>query len=318
MDINKLLYLLSDGEFHSGSQLGAALGLSRTSIWKALPLLQKLTVVVEAVKGKGYRIPNGLDLLDKNIITSLLLPYINSFLKIEILLSHSSTNDYLVERLKGCNISGYQVCLAEMQTSGRGRRGRVWVSPFAKNIYLSLAFSLGAGAEQLSGLSLVVGIAVAKALENLGVKGVGLKWPNDVFVGDKKIAGILLDLSGEATTSWNVICGIGLNVAMSKKDGSAIDQEWSALNEYIECNRNAITVELLKQLVEVIEEFKYSSFSEFMGRWNSYDVLHGKEVVILPGNRAGRCLGVNALGALIVNDGQDHVVSAGEVSVRKL
>lgn len=317
MDLNRLLSLLSDGEFHSGSELGELLGVSRTSIWKAIPSLQELSVPVEVVKGKGYRIKGGLDLLDKNKILSMLPSDIKDRVNLDILLSYSSTNDYLSSN-KGSVSHNYHICLAEHQTAGRGRRGKVWVSPFAKNISLSAGFLLGGGVEALSGLSLVVGVAVAKTLECLGLKNVGLKWPNDVFVGDKKIAGILLELNGEATTSWNVICGIGLNVHMGKKDSVSIDQEWCALTESIAIERNIVISKLLVQLVEVLELFKDEGFQSFMDDWARFDILSGEKVAVTPNGVEGYVVGVNRQGALLIKsvDGE-HVINAGEVSVRK-
>lgn len=317
MDLNRLLSLLSDGEFHSGSELGGLLGVSRTSIWKAIPSLQELSVPVEVVKGKGYRIQGGLDLLDKNKILSMLPCNIKERVNLDILLSCSSTNDYL-SSLKESVRHNYHICLAENQTAGRGRRGKVWISPFAKNISLSASFLLGGGVEALSGLSLVVGVAVAKTLESLGLKDVGLKWPNDVFVGDKKIAGILLELSGEATTSWNVVCGIGLNVHMDKKDGVSIDQEWCSLTESISIERNLVISKLLAQLVEVLELFKEEGFQSFMDEWARFDILSGEKVAVTPNGVEGRVVGVNMQGALLIKsvDGE-HVINAGEVSVRK-
>ena len=124
MDLNKLLFLLSDGSFHSGSELGDALDVSRTSIWKAIPSLQELNVPIEVAKGKGYRVTNGLDLLDKDKILSLLSQNLTKFLKIDILLSYTSTNDYLSSSKYDLGFRDYHACLVENQTAGRGRRGR--------------------------------------------------------------------------------------------------------------------------------------------------------------------------------------------------
>lgn len=317
MNLNRLLSLLSDGEFHSGSELGRLVGVSRTSIWKAIPSLQELNVPVEVVKGKGYRVQGGLDLLDKNKILSMLPCNIKERVNLDILLSHSSTNDYLASFKESVH-QNYHICLAEHQTAGRGRRGKVWVSPFAKNISFSAGFLLGGGVEVLSGLSLVVGVAVAKTLESLGIKNVGLKWPNDVFVGDKKIAGILLELSGEATTNWNVICGIGLNVHMDKNDGVSIDQEWCSLTDSISIERNFVISKLLAQLVEVLELFKVEGFQSFMSEWARFDVLSGEKVVVTPNGVEGYVVGVNMQGALLIKSvNGEHVINAGEVSVRK-
>lgn len=319
MDLNKLLTLLSDGGFHSGSELGELMNLSRTSIWKAVPSLQELGVPIEVIKGKGYRIPLGLDLLNKNKILSLLPRNISDQVSLDILLSCSSTNDYLSTFPSELDPAGYQVCLAENQTSGRGRRGRLWVSPFARNISCSVGFLLSGGVDALSGLSLVVGVAVAKALEDFGVKDVSLKWPNDVYVGGKKIAGILLELSGEATTNWKVVCGIGLNVHMSRNDNVSIDQDWCSLCDVVQVGRSEVVAKMICRLVSAIELFKAGTFQLFMDDWKRLDMLSGKRVVVSPGGIEGRVIGVNLQGALIVHDSGDvHVINAGEVSVRKL
>tara|TARA_R110001592_G_C13182547_1_gene751101 strand:+ start:4320 stop:5279 length:960 start_codon:yes stop_codon:yes gene_type:complete len=318
MDLNKLLSLLSDGNFHSGSELGEFMGVSRTAIWKVIPSLQEISVPIEIVKGKGYRIIGGLDLLNKSKILALLPRNISKLVDIDILLSHSSTNDYLSSTAKAIGLGECRVCLAENQTAGRGRRGRVWVSPFAKNISFSIGFLLGGGVEALSGLSLVVGIAVAKALEDLGLEGVCLKWPNDVFVGEKKIAGILLELSGEATTHWKVVCGVGLNVHMSESDGVNIDQAWCSIDEQVQVSRNVVVARLLERLLETLELFKEQGFNAFLAEWARLDMLNGKMVVVLPNEIEGKVIGVNLQGALIIKHGKtEYVINAGEVSVRK-
>lgn len=317
MNQNKLLSLLSDGGFHSGSDLGGLMGVSRTSVWKAIPGLQELNVPIEIIKGKGYRIPGGLDLLDKNKILSMLPHSIKSSVELDILLSVPSTNDCLATSNES-SPQNYRICLAEHQSLGRGRRGRVWVSPFAKNIYFSAGFSLGGGVESLSGLSLVVGLAVARALKALGVKGVGLKWPNDIYIHGKKVAGVLVELSGEATTGWKVICGIGINVHMGVDEGAGIDQEWCSLSEAISIGRNHVVAELLCELIRVLDDFKREGFNCFLEEWSGFDVLKGKVITVKPGSVEGCVVGVNLQGALLVRSGEGElVINAGEVSVRE-
>lgn len=318
MDLNRLLSLLSDGGFHSGSELGELMGVSRTAIWKVVPNLQELNVPIDIVKGKGYRIIGGLDLLNKNKILAFLPHSISKNIILHYLLTHSSTNDYLSSEVKDIDVGKYHVCLAENQTAGRGRRGKSWISPFAKNISVSIGFLLEGGVEVLSGLSLVVGIAVAKTLEDLGVAGVSLKWPNDVFVGEKKIAGILLELSGEATTNWKVVCGIGLNVHMSDSDKVDIDQAWCSLDDSVVLKRDVVVAKLLENLCIVLKKFKSDGFEVFMSEWSRFDMLAGKYVSVLPNQIEGKVYGVNLQGALIIkNDKSEHIINAGEVSVRK-
>ncbi len=318
MDLNRLISLLSDGEIHSGSKLGRLMGVTRTSIWKVIPSLQELSVPVEIIKGKGYRIKGGLDLLHKNKILSLLPQNISSLVDIDLLLNCSSTNDFLSTSSDEIKFGHYVICLAENQTAGRGRRGRTWVSPFAKNICCSISFVLEGGVEVLNGLSLVVGVAVAKTLEGLGVNDVSLKWPNDVYIGDRKIAGVLLELSGEATTSWKVVCGVGLNVHMTEQDEIEIDQDWCALDESIKLERNVIAAAMLEQIITTLELFKKQTFESFLGDWARFDMLRGKQVRVLPGGSEGEVVGINLQGALIIKgDKGEYIVNAGEVSVRK-
>src|SRR5690606_35135199 len=124
-----------------------------------------------------------------------------------------STNDWAFELLQSARAADeVVVCLAECQRSGRGRRGRSWISPFGDNLYLTLAYREPGGVAAVDGLSLVVGISVARALERLGASGIKLKWPNDVFWGDRKLGGILVELRGELATDCHVVIGVGVNV----------------------------------------------------------------------------------------------------------
>lgn len=319
MDLYQLLHLLSDGHFHSGSELGDVLGLSRTSIWKVLSNLQSMQIELETIKGKGYRIAGGLDLLDLDVIRPQLSAEVNRLCSIETLMSCSSTNDYIASQSEDFSAESYLACFSELQTNGRGRRGRAWVSPFAKNISLSVGFTLNGGVEVLNGMSLIVGIAMASALSKMGVDNCWVKWPNDVLVNGKKICGILIELQGEATTGWNVVCGVGMNVGMSDLDGKSIDQEWIALQECMAVSRNQVAVSVLEELIGALELFRCHGFLVFEKLWQQYDYLFGKELMVTPTNIKGVGAGVDSHGALQINVlGQLQTINAGEVSVRKL
>jgi BirA family biotin operon repressor/biotin-[acetyl-CoA-carboxylase] ligase len=317
MELQSILSLLSDGEFHSGSDLGRALGVSRTAIWKSLGQLEDLGLSIESIKGRGYRLSRPLDLLDQGQIKSLVGESICGMLMMDVLLQIDSTNNYLLS--KQCQTQKYHCCLAEHQLSGKGRRGRQWVSPFARNIYLSIAFDLEGGAEVLSGLSLVVGLSVAKTLEAKGVRGVELKWPNDVWLNGKKLGGILVELSGEATTAWRVVLGLGLNINMSDQDAVQIDQPWTDLSSVLNVGRNEVAASLISGLIDDMEVFKRDGFSAFIKDWSRFDALDGKEVIINAGDLAGVARGVDSLGALLLERDNELIpVNAGEVTVRCL
>jgi BirA family transcriptional regulator, biotin operon repressor / biotin---[acetyl-CoA-carboxylase] ligase len=315
MELYSILHLLADGEFHSGSELGVSLGVSRTAIWKAIGQLGSLDLELESVKGKGYRLARPLDLLSKAEMLRLLDEKASAKLAINVLLSAESTNTWLLARdgLK----NQYEACFAEHQVNGKGRRGRSWVSPFASNLYLSVAFDLKGGAESLNGLSLVIGLSVVKALGQLGVKGVELKWPNDVWLNGRKLAGILVELHGEATTSWRVVVGVGLNVGMRAEEAKLIDQPWASLSEVSDLNKTCVAASLLNSLVSDLEIFKENGFGFFLERWAKYDALSDKDVEVNAGAMSGIARGVDRTGALLLETQRGlEVVNAGEVSVR--
>jgi BirA family biotin operon repressor/biotin-[acetyl-CoA-carboxylase] ligase len=314
MDIYSLLNQLSDGAFHSGSSLGEKFGVSRAAIWKALGRLSELNLNIESVKGKGYRLSNGLDLLNVEEILNE-VPSINKEkLNLNLLLATESTNKWLLSQ---SNLSKkYEVCIAEMQKAGKGRRGKVWVSPFGKNIYLSAAFDLQGGVEVLNGLSLVVGVAVIRLLKDLGVNDAALKWPNDIWIGSKKVAGILVELQGEATTGWRVVVGVGLNVYMDEQDGVSIDQPWTSISERIACKRSFIAAGLINNLLEVLDYHQKYGFEYFVSEWEASDYLRGKSVQS-SGGHVGVAVGINKQGALLVDSLNGlECINAGEISVR--
>lgn len=319
MNLHLLLQQLADGEFHSGSEIGALLGVSRTAVWKSLSRLSDIGIECESVKGKGYRLPYPLDLLEQEKILGGMTTEISSLVDLDVLLSIDSTNAYALG-LKELS-APYQVCMAEYQTAGRGRRGRSWVSPFGRNIYMSLAFDLSGGAEALSGLSLVVGLAVVRALGACGLNDVKLKWPNDVWVDGKKICGILVELQGEVTTDWRVVVGLGLNVSMQDNDVAAgeIDQQWTSVDRHVGVvDRNLLSAKLIECLCEVLGEYRQGGFASFIEEWQGADALRGKLVNINDGNLSGVCEGVDGHGALLLRTESSELmaVNAGEVSVR--
>jgi len=314
MDVRSLLNQLSDGVFHSGSSLGATLGVSRAAIWKALGRLSEFSLDIESVKGKGYRLRGGIDLLDIDKILVEIPSYQQEKINVNLLLSTESTNKWLLSKQELSN--KFEFCISEMQKEGRGRRGKVWVSPFGKNVYLSVAFDLQGGVEVLNGLSLVVGLVVIRVLKKLGLTNAALKWPNDVWIDSRKAAGILVELQGEATTGWRVVAGIGLNVCMEEVDGEAIDQPWVSIAESISCGRNQVAGMIINTLVEVLEEYQVNGFGSFMSEWECSDFLKGKNIES-NGGLSGIAAGINSQGALLVQTSEGlECINAGEISVR--
>lgn len=317
MDLYALLKLLADGEYHSGSALGHELGVSRTAIWKSLAKLEEIGIPVSSQKGLGYCVPGGLDLLDADYIVSLLPSSLSSRVQLEVFSTLESTNQYLLD-VDCLPESGYRFCVAERQTGGRGRRGRQWFSPMAKNIYLSCGFQYTGGVEGLAGLSLVVGIACTEAMVSLGIEGLSIKWPNDIWLHDRKLAGILVELRGEPTTGWQVVVGLGVNVWMERVDEDVVNQAWASLRDYPDLNRSEIVAVIIAHLTKALDEFAVTGFAAFLERWAENDALRGQEVAIVGGKVKGFAQGVDQTGALLLQDDTGvHAINAGEVSVRK-
>lgn len=312
-----LLKLLKDGKFHSGQALGEALGVSRTSVWKQLQQLEsELDIDVHKVKGRGYRLESPISLLDAGEISAVAGRA--SAWPVVVYDSIGSTNAAAVKLIAENSPPPFMV-LAERQTAGRGRRGRKWVSPFGENIYYSLALRIDGGMRQLEGLSLLIGLAVLKTLREMGVQGAGLKWPNDVLVGRRKIAGILLELVGDPADVCHVIIGIGINVNMRVTE--EVDQLWTSLRLEVGsmANRNELAGKLTCNIEEYLSVHQASGFEVFRSEWEANHLWQGCAVSLLAGSQAvdGVVLGIDSQGALRLKVGSDEkVFSGGELSLR--
>lgn len=317
MSLDVLLAVLADGQFHSGDELGEMLGVSRTAVWKQLKKIEALDLPLVSVKGKGYCIDGGLDLLSQSRVVGGLSPQASELLVVlDIRDSVDSTNAIALQKAQSG--SGY-VCTAEQQTAGKGRRGKTWVSPYGRNLYVSIVWEFSAGAAALEGLSLAVGVAVAAALRQAGLGDVALKWPNDVLYGGKKLAGILLEMTGDAAGPCQVVVGIGLNVAMPA--GQSIDQPWIDIAgiHSAAADRNQLLAALLNELLPMLADFERSGFAAFRDRWLQLDAFADKEVAVLLGQQVvlGTARGVDESGAIKLETSAGlQTFSGGEVSLR--
>lgn len=314
--LRQILSILADGQFHSGEELGQRLGVSRAAVWKQLQKLDELDIPYSSIRGKGYRLPEPIELLSLTDIENGLTQRLD---KLEVLLDVGSTNTYLFRQSADYMGQRYAV-LAEKQSAGKGRRGRIWVSPFGKSIYLSLLATFSGGIASLEGLSLMVAIAVERALVGLGVEGIGLKWPNDVYAQGKKLAGILLEVNGEYSSHCQVVIGIGLNLALNEKDAAEIEQPWVELRSLKpELSRNQVAAALLDELLKIVDEFQQHGFAAYQQYWSERDIYHNQPVRIISGNKekAGVIKGVNRKGELMLKTELGmEVLNAGEISVR--
>ena len=256
----KILNLLADGEFHSGTELAEALGVSRSAICKQLRGLSELGLHHAAVSGKGYRLDKPLELLAHSKINAILSEQNKALIStLEIHDTLNSTNSYLVERSQNNAPSGF-VCFAEHQTAGKGRRGRQWVSPYGSNIYVSILWRFQQGGiAGTAGLSLAIGVAVIRALKQHNINDVGLKWPNDIYSQGKKLGGILIEVSGEADGPCAAVIGLGLNLFLPETQAQSITQAWTDLTKIIGENplfRNELAGTVLNHILSIINGFE--------------------------------------------------------------
>ncbi len=320
--VDILIQALSDGEFHSGQSLGELMGVSRAAVWKYVKALTELGIQFESVPGKGYRVIGGIQLLDKKIIAESLSRNARQVFKDVFCFSEiDSTNQFLLDLSDSGKAAYSSVCVAERQTAGRGRRGRRWISPFAKNIYCSVLLRFNKPLVELEGLSLVVGLSILKALEEMSYSNIQLKWPNDLLHENKKLAGILLEVRGDLTDFCDVVIGFGINVNMALEDAREIDQAWTDLSSISSSSldRNFLVASILNNLAVDIDEFEHRGFVSFQARWNEKDAYLSKEVVIVAGKDRleGISKGVSETGALILQLGsEDRLFHGGEVSLR--
>lgn len=316
-----VLRVLSDGEFHSGEELGALLGVSRAAVWKQLQTLEGFGMQVESARGRGYRVVGGFDLLDEQTILSHLATVNRQRLQLDVLMSIGSTNEFLMSQQD--RRAQFQVCIAEHQTQGRGRRGRQWVSPFGASLYLSMRYRFESGVSALDGLSLAVGIVLAQALQQLGyADDVQLKWPNDLLARGAKLGGVLIEISGDATGAVDVIVGVGINVRMPASFATHIDQAWidlQSLNPDIAMDRNRLAAAMIDALIALLSRFERGGFHDYREAWSRFDACAGRSVVLRMGERleAGTAVGVDAQGALLLEtDDGVKAFSGGEISLR--
>lgn len=313
-----LLRLLADGEFHSGEVLARQLGVSRASVNNALRGVDQYGLNLYSVRGRGYCLPDPPQWLDaERVRASLLRPETFS---IEVIESAVSTNTVLLQRAARGEPSA-SVLAAEWQSAGRGRLGRTWHSGLGNALMFSVLWRFPSGLAALSGLSLAVGVALMRALSQMGVSDVGLKWPNDVVNNQGKLAGILIEAQGDMLGPCVVVIGVGVNLRLPQAVARRIDQPVSALAGGGELpDRNLLLALLLESLAEVLAEFELHGFKSLRAEWESCHRYQDRSVrMLLPDGTSadGVVRGVTEEGALRVETAQGlQVFNAGEISLR--
>jgi BirA family transcriptional regulator, biotin operon repressor / biotin---[acetyl-CoA-carboxylase] ligase len=319
-----VLARLADGQFHSGQDLAADLGVTRSAIWKAVAALRALGVEMQAVRNRGYRLAAPSEPLDAMRLRDALSPVTrDAVTSLEIVWSCPSTNDALLARM--APLAGTTaVMLSEYQSAGRGRRGRKWLAPPGAAICMSLAWTFPELPRDLSALSLVVGVCVLRALSRLGARNLELKWPNDVLCERRKVCGTLIELRAESAGPTTVVIGIGINCAIGSGVRETISSAGLAPADLRDAGidsaqRNAIAASVLDACLEGLRTFEREGGTSFLQEWQRVDALRDREVTVqlADGARRGIARGVDLTGALLVENPQGVTrFISGDVSVR--
>lgn len=323
----RLARKLGDGRFRSGVTLAGELGVSRASVWNASQRLRELGLEVHSVRGRGYRLAQPIDWLDVGKIRRDLPDGASDLLAaIEVHEEIDSTNARLLAA--GSPPEGRALaCLAEFQQSGRGRRGRRWLSPPGSGVCLSVAWQFDRPPLRFASLGLVVGLAVRGALKELGVSRAMLKWPNDLVVEDRKLGGVLVEMRAEGNGPSLAVVGVGVNYRLGQDVDAAVVESGglpptdlaAAIGEDDTPDRNTVASAMLSALVRRIEAFGREGPGDLAGEWRDADALAGRAVSVdLGGERVtGLAAGIDDDGALRVERESGTMrVTAGDVSVR--
>lgn len=321
------LRILADGEFHSGEHLAQQLHVSRATVWKQIDAVRQAGLDVFAVRGKGYKLAHEFELIDKHVITTQVNHEIPAP-PIDVFWSLESTNAHAMALAKQGLENGY-TCIAEQQTQGRGRRGRIWQSPIGGNIYLSQYWQLSEGLSSAGGLSLAAAVAVIKALRQVladnardtPISDLGVKWPNDIVHQGKKLAGILMEVSGESSGPCHLVVGVGINVHLTDVAAQAIDQPWTDLQTIATSSvpRNRLLASLIIELLRVQQHAERNQLETYLQQWRELDAYLNRQVVVHSpkGDFQGIVRGIDATGALqLACNGKLLSFHSGEVSLR--
>ena len=318
-----LLGLLADGDLHSGEALARLLGVTRAAVAKQVHGLAAWDLAVESLPRRGYRLTVPIEFLDERRLEAALKETSRARLdRLEVFDEVESTNARLVADAD-VTPGRYRVCLAEFQSAGRGRRGRGWTQPFGSGLCLSFAWSFGSAPPLPGTLSLVAGVAALRALTRYGVRGMSLKWPNDVLLGEGKLGGILSEVRLEAAGPAYVVIGIGLNVRLPPEARAAIVAGGGLppadLTGGSVPDRTLLAAALVDELCAAVLEFEARGFAPFAVEWSGADALRDRPVRVHFHGRAqdGVARGIGADGALKVEiGGRLETLAAGEVTLR--
>ncbi len=301
----QLLRLLEDGDYHRLDSLSQAAAWEVAEVLEALRQLHACGLDIKSRNNSEYALTEAIEWLDESTIRARLQPSAMAAIgRFELIDTVDSTNRWLADQPFPA-MGEAAVCLAESQSHGRGRLGRVWLSPPVSNLYLSVSWVFDGGSAVVQGLSLAIGVAVAEACEALGIADIGLKWPNDLVCAGGKLGGILIELKNCTVARHNVglgaIIGIGINVKHTPDLPDADNLPASDLCTLGSgpISRNILAAELLNRITQTLKSYAVSGLGPYLDRWQKRDVLRGCQVVAAEAGTktAATALGIDHQGA---------------------
>lgn len=310
-----MLRILSDNRFHSGEDIAKSLDVSRASLCNAAKTVEASGIALDRIRGRGYRMNRAFEWLDGEAVSKMLG---DKGFDIEIRDSVDSTSSELMRS----NGPHGKVLAAELQTGGRGRMGRAWMAEPGGSLTFSVAWKFERGASFLSGLALATGLALARAMQDCGLEGIALKWPNDLLYGFRKLAGILIEVKGDMLGPTFVVIGIGINFSLSEKTKEHIDQAVTCIDAlpFADPGRNRLFAAILAELADVLEKFGKEGFAPFREEWSGYHAYHMRRARLrLPSGKTeeGMVCGVSEAGEILLDTDRGRLAFAsGDVSLR--
>jgi BirA family biotin operon repressor/biotin-[acetyl-CoA-carboxylase] ligase len=324
----RLVRLLADGELHSGERLAASLGLTRAAVWKLVADLRERGIDVRSHDRRGYQLDAAVELLDLHGLRQAAADAGQALpAATEVIFEIGSTNEYL-HTAPAPPPGAPRLVFAELQTAGRGRRGREWLAPFGSGLTFSIGWTFAEMPAELSALSLAMGVCVVQALRECGAADVQLKWPNDIVHQHAKLGGLLLQMRSEAGGPAYIVAGLGLNLHMPAAARAAIrgPQTTPVTDLAAACGGHApgrthIAAVVAARMLAGLHEFAHAGYRPFASEWARFDSLRDAPVTVLrhDGTVDGIARGADREGALCIEtpDGRIERLHAGDVSLRR-
>lgn len=316
-----LLNSLAGGAARSAQSLAGSVQCEPGEIRTAIASLRELGCEIVAVPGKGYRLATPFTALDPKLLEVSLrgrLPAVDLLILDEV----DSTNAYLLREAEAdpASAKSGRACIAQIQTAGRGRRGRSWFAAPGASLAFSMLWRFERSLDFLAGLSLAAGVAVVRVLREIGAEEVRLKWPNDVVHSHRKLAGILVETQGGGTASVAVV-GIGINLQLPREIRERIDQAVTDVASVLPAmpERNEFAARLLHELASVLDRFAREGFGGLREEWAGMHAYQGQAVRLQSADKnvTGRVVGIADDGALLVDTGAgEQRFYSGEISLR--